>query len=298
MSGGQKGSLILKTIPNKEVEERVVSYLSRLMKNVSPEVLSAKVKKTPLLLSKNVTAEHGRKIVATLAEIGALAVFVPHMARDPETGAAPVKPVRPEVPGRSRHRQKPIPATPAKQGQRKWVKLALAASLLVISLSLLTWRLYPYIGSKIPGNQKQEQTPQQQRKAQRLPSIDFATHRPYNENAPSIMKVAPQDMYGAFLYQYRLRPDTRFAKAFEVLIDTYGRCYGLPKSKNAYTVGEVRLNRKEVVVPLLKGDLKVISIKMSLPVTFPKVMSALNQCLEAMTKGVGKPSGRESTNQP
>ena len=49
----QSGKLILISIPTKETEDMLVSYLARKVKNVPVEKLARKIRKTPSVLSKN-----------------------------------------------------------------------------------------------------------------------------------------------------------------------------------------------------------------------------------------------------
>ena len=100
MEGAQRGKLILEAVPNREVEQNVVIYLSRLTRHVPPEVLAAKITRTPIILSKNILAEQGVKIAADLEKLGASAAFIPHGARGTgvkQTLAKP-SPVSPPLP--------------------------------------------------------------------------------------------------------------------------------------------------------------------------------------------------------
>ena len=53
------GKLVLHSIPSKEAEEMVVSYLSRMVKNVPAEKLAQRIKKTPFVLSKKIFVKKG-----------------------------------------------------------------------------------------------------------------------------------------------------------------------------------------------------------------------------------------------
>lgn len=154
--------------------------------------------------------------------------------------------------------------------------------LLVVVVSLLAWQLYPHLVYKgyIPGKGPT---------SVQLPRINFVAYRPYKEKAPSIMEVAPQDMYQAFLYQYRLRPDDRFIKVFEILAERFVEYRGGPQSQSPYSVGEVLSNGKEILVPLLKKGQTVAEIRLPLPMTFSRAMSAFNEWLEIMEQGTEHP---------
>ncbi len=75
MNGGQ-GVLILNEVPDQQAEERVIEFLLRHARNASKETLSAMIKHTPVILSRNVTEQTGRKLVAALKKLGASASFV------------------------------------------------------------------------------------------------------------------------------------------------------------------------------------------------------------------------------
>jgi len=53
------GRLVLHSIPTKETEEMLVSYLGRIVKNVSSEKVAQKIKQTPFVLSKNISNKKG-----------------------------------------------------------------------------------------------------------------------------------------------------------------------------------------------------------------------------------------------
>ena len=72
------GKLVLHSIPTKETQEMVVSYLSRIIKNVPAEKLAQRVKITPFVLSKNIAVKKGERIAQNLRDLGAKAEFVPH----------------------------------------------------------------------------------------------------------------------------------------------------------------------------------------------------------------------------
>ena len=86
--GSEFGKLVLHSLPTKETEEMVVSYLSRIAKNVSAEKLARRVKITPYVLSNNMAAKKGEKIAQNLRDLGAKAEFVPH-----DSGARGLEPL-------------------------------------------------------------------------------------------------------------------------------------------------------------------------------------------------------------
>ncbi|HOC39273.1 MAG TPA: hypothetical protein PKJ77_08345 [Thermodesulfobacteriota bacterium] len=78
MDEQKKGRLTLKAVPEGKAEEKVVAYLAQLFRKTSPERLAILVKRTPLLLSRNVSARTAKRIIDRLQALGALAVFSPH----------------------------------------------------------------------------------------------------------------------------------------------------------------------------------------------------------------------------
>lgn len=176
--------------------------------------------------------------------------------------------------------------TPPPLPKRKWgkgIQYVLATILLLFSLVLLVWRIHPnmpyqWVTNKMAANE-QEQT------IARPTSTDFTAYRPLTDRAPSIMAVDPKDMYQAFLYQYCLRPDTRFIKTFEILAERFGEYFSGQPGQNPYRMGEVLSNGKEIVVPLLKKGQAVAEIKVPLPMTFLQAMVAFNEWIVAMEKG-------------
>ena len=174
----------------------------------------------------------------------------------------------------------PPPPAQHRPTNRLWLILSLI--LLILAVSVLIWQYRPSLGLRSRIHEK-EKSPV---KKPEIARIDFSAYRPYNEKAPSMMAVAPQDIYQAFLYQYRLRPDTRFIKAFEILAERFGEHLGGPQGQSEYRVGEILSNEEEIVVPLLKKDQKVAEVRMLLPTTFSQAMVALNEWLENMEKGI------------
>jgi putative nucleotidyltransferase with HDIG domain len=83
-----RGTLILKAVPDDEVEEKVKAFLGKIFRNVSEEKVASLVKKTPVVLSKNVPISAGAKIVANLKKLGATVDFLPK-TQIPETASTP-----------------------------------------------------------------------------------------------------------------------------------------------------------------------------------------------------------------
>jgi putative nucleotidyltransferase with HDIG domain len=77
MAECDRGTLVLKAIPNGNVEEEVRTFLGKIFSNVSQEKLASLVRKAPVILSKNVPAGTARKIAERLEKLGATVDFVP-----------------------------------------------------------------------------------------------------------------------------------------------------------------------------------------------------------------------------
>jgi Zn-dependent protease with chaperone function len=70
----ETGQLILETVPGSN-EQAIVDYLATIFKNVSRDKLTVFVRKTPAVLSRNVTATTANKIIIELERLGAAAVY-------------------------------------------------------------------------------------------------------------------------------------------------------------------------------------------------------------------------------
>jgi hypothetical protein len=149
---GQFGKLILHSIPTKEAEEMVVSYLARMAKKVPPEKMARKVRKTPSVLSRNIAAASGQKIAHHLRDLGARAEFVPH---DQETqvleglseavSASDIESI--EV--MSERYDAPRPKGPKSSRAGKKLMTAIVVVILMAVFSLLTWQLYHLLTTKV-----------------------------------------------------------------------------------------------------------------------------------------------------
>ena len=142
------GRLVLHSIPTKETEEMLVSYLGRIVKNVSSEKIAQKIKQTPFVFSKNISNKKGEKIAQNLRDLGARAEFVPHVAvaRDPyqlsETDLL-------EISGSPLLESLQKKSHPSRQqdssGLGKQIITAIVVICLVAVFSLLAWQLYVLI---------------------------------------------------------------------------------------------------------------------------------------------------------
>lgn len=155
MNDNRNGMLVLSSLPSRETEELVVSYLSRIIKNASADRLANKVKATPFVLSKNIPVEKGQKIARNLRELGAKAEFFPHVPIEPKATIPPGTrsiqlPESPHLlPARKKSRQS-RPQTPP--GRGKQLITAFSSIILIAALSLLAWQVYRIIAEKFSGS--------------------------------------------------------------------------------------------------------------------------------------------------
>jgi hypothetical protein len=148
MDKNRSGLLILRAIPSKEAEDLVVAFLLRYAKNVSPDQLAEKIKKTPLILSRNISEEKGIKLAKNLKEMGAMAEFELHPLADQGSYQTPetffLRPFeskpRPLTKKKPRHGQKRL--SPSRS---RGVIIALVSIFLIATLSMLAWQLYRII---------------------------------------------------------------------------------------------------------------------------------------------------------
>ena len=78
MATEANGKLIIRSIPNEDVAKKVFTFVCANAHNTSPEVVAAKLKKLPLVLSSSISSHAGSRVVQSLAEMGAEAEFIPN----------------------------------------------------------------------------------------------------------------------------------------------------------------------------------------------------------------------------
>ena len=151
VNGGEFGKLVLHAIPTKETEELVISYLSRIVKNVPAEKLAQKIKITPCVLSKNIAVKNGEKIARNLRDLGAKVDFVPH-----NPGAQGLEPLRhatltPEFESihlmPEQNKSQPI-KPPGSSSFGKRLTTAIVVIILIAVFSVLSWQLYQLVTEK------------------------------------------------------------------------------------------------------------------------------------------------------
>jgi len=77
MATEANGKLIIQSIPNEVVAQKVFTFVCANSRNISPEVVAAKLKKLPLVLSSSISSQAGSRVIQSLAAMGAEAVFIP-----------------------------------------------------------------------------------------------------------------------------------------------------------------------------------------------------------------------------
>lgn len=146
------GKLVLHSIPTKETEGMVVSYLSRIVKNIPAEKLAQKIKITPFVLSKNIAVNNGEKIAQNLRDLGAKADFVPHNpgARGPERlhQASLMSGFELIYPKSEQNKSQQINNHPGSSGFGSRLVTAIVVIILIAVFSVLSWQLYHLLAEK------------------------------------------------------------------------------------------------------------------------------------------------------
>ena len=74
------GTIILNGLPNREIRNRVVAFLSRHVKNLTADKIAILLDQTPVVLNRNIPAKTGKSIAGRLNDLGASATFIPNPA--------------------------------------------------------------------------------------------------------------------------------------------------------------------------------------------------------------------------
>lgn len=142
------GELIIQSIPTRETEDMVVSYLSRIVKNVPAPKLARRLARTPFVLSKNIAAKKGERIAQNLRDLGARAEFVPRELEAQSPAFGPEKALAPEIESLDMiyEKNKPAPAElPQPENSSKGLITTMVVILMVAVFSLLAWQVYDLI---------------------------------------------------------------------------------------------------------------------------------------------------------
>lgn len=75
MISQNKGTIVLHTVPNSDVEQKISTFLNRYIPNISKEKVATIVEKAPVILMKNVSEKAGKVLVNKLKTMGAVASY-------------------------------------------------------------------------------------------------------------------------------------------------------------------------------------------------------------------------------
>ena len=95
-------------------------------------------------------------------------------------------------------------------------------------------------------------------------------------------KVKSKDMYQVFLDRYRVRPDARFIKAFEILVDLYGKYQNDSEGVKSIRIGDIKPDGGKILVPVTKEGSVIKNIRLPAAMTFVDALKALDQCLKTI----------------
>ena len=75
-----KGSVVLKSVPNKDVEKKVAFYLATIKRDMSPAVIVEFLTRSkPLAIVEDVTREKGQELAKAINGFGASAYFLQYL---------------------------------------------------------------------------------------------------------------------------------------------------------------------------------------------------------------------------
>ena len=81
-----QGSLILEKVPDKETENKIITFLSQYTKTLSPEKIQQILRKAPVILIKKISESEGKILEKRLKELGGAASFqIPQDEQETET---------------------------------------------------------------------------------------------------------------------------------------------------------------------------------------------------------------------
>ena len=134
----QRGDLVLEYAPRGKVQKMVLAYLMSLRRDSSQEILSSKIKQTPVVLFPDISVGRALKIAADLKELGATAAFIPY----PPEGPSAAK-TRFAGPGQKSSAPKNQNTSAAKPSRWKWTRIIFLLFLLAVAVTLLLWEYFP-----------------------------------------------------------------------------------------------------------------------------------------------------------
>jgi hypothetical protein len=114
----------------------------------------------------------------------------------------------------------------------------------------------------------------------RMPDIVKNLSHVYDQKDKS--KVKSKDMYQVFLDRYRVRPDARFIKAFDILVDLYGKYRNVPERVKSIRIGDIKPEGKMILVPVTKKGSVIKNIRLPAAMTFADALNALDRLLKTI----------------
>jgi len=82
------GTLVLELVPSPDAEQKVLQFLAQYARKVPASKMKALIKKTPIILGRNIPVERAESIISGLEKIGASASYLPAATdiRDSDAG--------------------------------------------------------------------------------------------------------------------------------------------------------------------------------------------------------------------
>lgn len=279
----KKGQIILKTYLDAGSQKNVLLYLSKLSKSTSRDQLAKRLSKLPVVLFNDVSEEKSKLIIRNLGRLGAAATFLPKAespkrhsqnaspgprAIDPKGNSNPPQGARaPVLSSSGRNPEK----------KRRPISTGLLVMLIVSALTSGLYFFYQHTGKRI--------NPTTAQLSKRSDPGQSDQHSVNRANVQSIMTVAPQSMYSAYIKQYTVSPDKTIIGAFNELIELYGYLSGIPAEKNPYRAGPLRYNETEITLTLFKLDQRVSEIRIPRPLDLGDALMSMQKWLAVMDGG-------------
>ncbi len=243
-------------------------------------------------LLNDVSAKESAEVLDHLASLGITASF----ERDKPQAAAP----EPEdgLP-EPQMRQEAAEATTGKRGRTWWIRQSLAVGLIVCGAVFMLWMFNPVLATSLlpflPAqsgapksavnaaasapllHSKHEATSRfREPKEAKLKTATLPQVLPVNQGCPGLLQVPPEQIYDTFLLRYRLKPDVRFAMALRYLLHTRH------DANNRLEMGRMLWSAEMLKIPLLKNNTQISELQVTLPLTFPRMLEALDNWMRLL----------------
>lgn len=109
MAAATTGKLIIRSIPEGNEREQIIDFLCSFTKGAARESIAAKLESLPLTLGNAIPADIGSKVLASLQDLGAEAMFVYNRVDSPDSPAIAAAPAnQPPEPVPAREPEKPV----------------------------------------------------------------------------------------------------------------------------------------------------------------------------------------------